>query len=983
MNRAFLYTARAALLLIVLISAIAAWGWISHELLLAQVNPNYVLMQYNTAICMLLCGLAGFGLIEKERFPVLVAMPIVIAIEGCTLLEYILDRDLYVDTLFSIATNPMVIPSRTGLNTALALVLLASVILTCTRRRFAPKLAIFLVLVCSFIFALGAVPLLGYVSGIQEAYRFGTFTRMSLPACLCLILFSSILTLYIGHRAQRLHRWAAVPVFLTLVTISGAAAVAVHVHERQQINQLLQQRVNEQAIDYSGRLHDFYTALNRIGLRWEAAKGTAHALWSKDTESYVHDLPFLKAISRLNKAGELEWITPVEGNERLVGKKITNDPDRAPTIRQAIETRSAHATPPLTLYNNNGLGYVYARPLFINDKYDGMILSVISLPRMLAALAQHRIDEDCYYALEYNGRTLINTLPEDAQELEEWRAAANFTNLNQTYKLVIYPKKEFLKANSSKVAYAVLGMGLLMSTLAALSISFMLRARFHAKLLREAEQFNRTILESANYLIVATDMEGQVLLFNSEAERSLGYKAKEVIGKHKPLLWHDPVEVEEHLDWLRRSTGAEDLVPHDVFTYEALKFGSVEQQWSFVRRDGTRFPGQLTVTPRLSPEGVLLGYLGIIKDMTEQRQQEALLRNSEETFRLAMEHSPIGMALVSLEGRWLNVNKALCEIVGYGREELLVTDFQTLTHPEDLEADMHLVQQVIAGTIRSYTLEKRYYHRQGYEISAMLSVSLVRNDDGSPKYFISMIQDISERKKLIEQLQKTNAELEQFAYVASHDLQEPLRMVTSFVSLLGQQYADKIDDKGKEFIKIAVEASERMRTLISDLLQYARIGRESQVRVDIDCNQEMRHVVQNLDTAIKGTGATVDVGPMPNIRGNPVEFLRLMQNLIGNGIKFHREGVAPVIRVSAKRKSDMWIFTIADNGIGLKQEYYERIFQPFKRLHTQEEYHGSGIGLAVCRKIVENLGGRIWIESVVGQGSTIRFYVPVVKQEEL
>lgn len=828
------------LLALVAITAIVTMvGWVEHLLLLVQVRPDYPLIQFNTGVCLLLCATGFYALLKDKRRIAFVAFLGVYALTLLTLIEYVTRRNLGIDTMFISPFTSVysTTPGRMNFNTDIGLCLLSCGLLGSLRRYLSQRMAVIIAIIACVVFAIAAVPLLGYASGLQEAYRAGTFTRMSLPSSVCLIVFSALLMIYTALRSPLLYRWLPLPLFIGLMMVSFAAAAAVRMHEEQQITQSVQEQANDLASHYTGKLHDLYDALNRIGLRWEMAGGTPQALWEADAESYVHDLPFLGGVSWVDEGSHLRWIAPLRGREKLIGRVLSDDPVRGAALAKAKETQQAQVTPPLMFLDGTGIGFVYIRPLSTTGEHGGMITSGIHLRDFFGDLLAPTADNGFYYTLHHGEQMIFTTRPAEQQGVDDkWHSSATITNVNDSYLLTLHPTPNYVVSHHTFVPAMVFTGGSLMSALVAFSALLLLR----------------------------------------------------------------------------------------------------------------------------------------------ERRQAGLLRESEQSFRLAMEYSPIGMALVSPDGKWLRVNEALCEIVGYNAEELLHTNFQTITHPDDLASDLDYVHKVIAGELKSYAMEKRYFHKDGHLIPILLSVSLIRNTDGTPKYFISMIQDISERERFVEQLQKANAELEQFAYVASHDLQEPLRMVTSFVGLLGQTYGDKLDEQGKEFVSIAVEASKRMQTLISDLLQYARLGKDSKLSVRIDCNAEMKHVLMNLDAAIKGASAVVEVRELPEIIGNPVEFLRLMQNLIGNAIKFCREGVTPHIRVNAAREGDHWLFTVQDNGIGMKAEYYERIFQPFKRLHNQQEYQGSGIGLAVCRKIVENFGGKINVESVVGEGSTMRFTVPVI-----
>ena len=219
-----------------------------------------------------------------------------------------------------------------------------------------------------------------------------------------------------------------------------------------------------------------------------------------------------------------------------------------------------------------------------------------------------------------------------------------------------------------------------------------------------------------------------------------------------------------------------------------------------------------------------------------------------------------------------------------------------------------------------------------------------------------------------------NKELEQFAYMASHDLQEPLRTTASFVELLRQQYEGRLDEHADKYIRFIVDATDRMRTLIDDLLNYSRIGRNTSL-MPVDCNLLLQEVLADLRNAIEEKKAGIRSSVLPVLNGYPSELKSLFQNLISNSIKFHRKDQVPVVEINAMKEADDWLFAFTDNGIGIEEHQQEKVFVLFQRLHSRSQYEGSGIGLAHCRKIVELHGGKIWVESDMAKGSTFYFTI--------
>lgn len=358
-------------------------------------------------------------------------------------------------------------------------------------------------------------------------------------------------------------------------------------------------------------------------------------------------------------------------------------------------------------------------------------------------------------------------------------------------------------------------------------------------------------------------------------------------------------------------------------------------------------------------------------------------RQAEERFRSLLGSAPDAMVITDRSGRIVMVNARTTELFGYEESELLGEEVERLIpkrfrgrHPAHRESYYEDPQVRPMGI----GLDLYGLRRDGSQFPVEISLSPIRTDQGL--LVTAAIRDVTERREAelelerrARELARSNAELEQFAYVASHDLQEPLRMVGSYTQLLARRYKGRLDESADEFINYAVDGVTRMQGLINDLLAYSRVGTRGKPFVDVDLGLVLDKALGNLGAAIEAEKAEVDREPLPTVVGDPTQMLQLFQNLIANAIKFHGEE-APHVRVSATREDHGWVISFADRGIGIEPEYLDRIFVIFQRLHGRGEYPGTGIGLAICKKIVERHGGRIWVESEVGKGSTFCFSIP-------
>jgi len=467
----------------------------------------------------------------------------------------------------------------------------------------------------------------------------------------------------------------------------------------------------------------------------------------------------------------------------------------------------------------------------------------------------------------------------------------------------------------------------------------------------------RAIVESSPNAIVLVDRRRQIMLVNRKAEELFGFQRHELIDQ--------PIEV---LLPQRYRSAHPGLVQAFFSHPEARAMGSGRELFA-LRKDGTEIPVEIGLSPISAPDGLLT--LASIIDITERKR-------AQERFQLVVEAAPNAMVMVDGQRRICLVNRRAEELFGHERDALIGEPIETLVparyrqaHPDHVRGFSARPEARPMGAGR----ELHGMRKDGSEVPIEIGLNPLETAEG--RFVLASIIDITERKRNEDELRRSNAELEQFAYVASHDLQEPLRMVANYTELLAQRYRGKLDDRADKYIHYASDGARRMQRLVADLLSYSRVGSQGKPLVPVDSGKVLSSVMQSLQRLIRETGATVVHGELPPVLADEVQLHQLLQNLLSNAIKF-RGNEPPRIAVDASPQGARWQFSVADNGIGLDMQYGERIFQMFQRLHELGKYEGSGIGLAIAKRIVERHGGVIRVESAPGAGTTFFFTLRAV-----
>lgn len=476
------------------------------------------------------------------------------------------------------------------------------------------------------------------------------------------------------------------------------------------------------------------------------------------------------------------------------------------------------------------------------------------------------------------------------------------------------------------------------------------------KKIQESETKLRNVIKNALDGLITVNDHGLIESFNPACEKIFGYSYSEAIGEKIDLLLYKSTN-QSPFSKIKKIQNTHS--PHEV---------------KGKRKDGTLFPMEISLSEVQIGHTVL--YTGIIRDITKRKKIENELKETNSLLSLMMENNPDLIYVKDQNFNIIQANQAFLNIFPkIIKENIIRKRFDKF----DLEdEDIDKTDQIALKKGYSEITETIQYPDDQEKLLFTRKISF-QNSKGDP-LILCVSRDITEREKLIDELTDSNEELERFAYVASHDLQEPLRMITSFSEKLDYHLHDHLenDQRGKKYFKFITESAVRAQNLISDILSYSSIDRETKNHEYIDLNQIINNIHRNISTYTEEKDYILNNKGLPSVVGNKAQIYQLLQNLIENGLKYQADKNTPEVTLSYKDLGVYWQITVADNGIGIDPVYFEKIFYLFHRLHTKNEYSGTGIGLCICKRIVERHGGKIWVESTEGKGSA--FYFTLLKK---
>lgn len=667
-------------------------GWLLHIPLLVQIYPTSSPMQFNTALVILLLSFVLYT-IERHasKLSLLVTVGTLIFLTA-TMIEYAFDINLGIDDFFIqpfITVNTSSI-GRLAPNTALALLFIGLALLFLHKKQaiLSDKYAIPLItLLSATAFSLGIIALIGYSNNLGAAYAWGNFTRMAVHSAVCIVLLSTGILINLTNKAINHLVMAPVAVLVGGFVIAVSLSLAIYGQENIFFEKNLQEKANHFASIASLQLQDFYRSLERMSDRLSYSKQRSNKPFQEDAKNYIRDFPFIDMLGWADNTTSIQWLVSLKDHKRFLLYTLKSNPRISKKIETLAQRNPSQKPNGVSIFlNGNDKQFFYIMPIFRDNIPHGFLIVQIDVPQFVKNLFPFFALEESFFVSIYTENNLLfSNIPlsmrQKNSKILHWKKNAIITNHDAAWLVTVNPSPSMLAKKNTNTPWMVFGIGLFLTALTAMAVFFRLKSQYNAIELLAAQHLNKAILNSATYLIVATDIQGTVVVFNHYAQKMLGYTEEEVVNKVTPALWHDANEIKTRAIELSKEIGRVIQPGFDVFITKALSSGSEAHEWTFIRKDGTTFPGLLIATALNSDTGNGIGFLGIIEDLTERKHAEQQLaeytkelENSNQEMVLLNELSKNLQACATLEETYFPIVHYCQKVLKIPRGILYIID---------------------------------------------------------------------------------------------------------------------------------------------------------------------------------------------------------------------------------------------------------------------------------------------------------------------
>ena len=938
-------------------------GWMLGKTSLIQVHPTFVPMQFNTALGFVLCGIVLFQIYFEINRPRMITGFFLVLLGSLTLCQYVFSIDLKIDQLLMdhYITVETFHPGRMAPNTALCFIFSG---LLAFFHSDSKKKTTHHALIASTLtftgFALSLVALIGYVTKLEAAYGWQHYTRMAIHTSLGFTTF--FLGYLIGplRKLAGLKKLAPVPVGIGFILLFTLFSQAIKLHQNRATRQSQADQLSLLESNISLKLADYQLALKRHGSRIAYKEKLDEDRWRKDAREYLSDFRAYQGIYFYHSDGSLLWSeTQKEESPSSTPNNLSIRNNSALDLNETsteLKFRDSHTIEILVSIAKGG-------------KHFGTILGLVNTKGFLSTLAQSTNLKLLPFKISHKGSTTFTsppyvTLQDTGLETVKYEETPSH-RLGDHWVITIPPTE----SEYPFLAEAILVIGLVIALLAALSVHFRLNQLRMLKEIYSAESQSKAILANSPLGAILVDDSGKIRYSNTSIKKLFGYSRTEIEDKSIAFLFPREKNLYQNVNIFDLIESKEN---QDTNSYDMI--GS--------KKDGKTVDIEVRVSSFFQGKTQLK--LFTLNDLSERKlaelEKDKLVSQLEERTKVLsfmQEETNDGWWDWSCQEDVELLSPGFWRVLGYLPQERTqpLSTRLSLMHPDDRSQYLReYTEHRESKGNTPYRQIVRYRHAKGHWISVICRGRIIEWDSsGRPLKMVGSHTDITNQVTLSQQLERSNKELEEFAYVASHDLQAPLRAITSYVNLISLRLDFTDKPEVQKWINFAIDGTLEMKRLVNDLLDYARVKRTDDAPEEVDLNELVRSIEDSIFT--KEDGKLVVTTRLPVVTGNKLGLRQLFQNLLSNALKFKKENIPPVIKIDCKESIDYWSISVSDNGIGMEKQYHEKIFKVFQRLHGQEKYKGTGIGLAICKKVVELHGGRIWVESSPGKGSTFEFTI--------
>jgi len=961
---------RIACIFAVLVSALGLLvisGWVTQTPELLQFNTNLQPIHYTTAVGFFLSGCATLAALYQLRQPAILAAALCGLLALLALNPFWSGNSLF-DTIPSTLDTLSTIPSMVSGSALSFLALSLGIIVFVVQPKGYYWLATGLAMVplCWNLIAISGISI-----GSATFSEWAVYTRSPQLVSIGFVLQSAALVL-LNHPEDNTNSeqrsWLLGMIVSTIFSLLLFVVIELRANQRRTHTAWAQNDADFSAEEITFQLHNTADTLRRMANRWVANKGTPEALWREDAKDYYADMKIFRALEWVDPSMVVQWIEPMAGNEQAQQLNLGFEQTRryALLAAKSKNTTDGYYSPLIDLIQSDSAVFLL-NPLITDGFFDGWLLALLDLDKLMMPYSEKLAEKGYFTRLTQDNGDILFQSP--GYNNDQRVFSVDITLPGQTWTLSLQHSPFFYEIHQTPLIAAIYVLMALLVFFLGWLIRQYIQQQQQDQLVQTLDQRQSSALDTMIDGPLVINENRSIQEVNKDARTMLGYTRDELLGRNINCMMPDPYHSEH------------DQYIHNYHLTGEKKIIGRQRELQAKRKDGSIFPITLAVTEGISSNAHF--YTGVIQDLSEKAAYEKKLEEKDALFNAAVHASTAGFAITDLNGHFMEANDSLCRWLGHTNEEMLALQIPDVIAENEHPHIDAAIEQLAADDIYAYKEELCFQRKGGTQLWGLQTCSSVRDIKGKPQLLVFNIIDINQEKQLsteLEQrnkaLEESNADLDRFAYVASHDLKSPLNAIQKLVNWIEEDCEDILPDSSVEHLDLLKSRAQRMIQLLDDLLMYSRIGRHYNYKSEtINLRTSTNDIFSLLGKDDKFSLEAED----KELTIHRIPFELVLRNLISNSIKHHDKDTGTIlINLSSTEKS--YTIRVSDDGPGIPPNFHKKAMEMFQTLKPRDHVEGSGMGLAVVKKIIEYYNGTIHIESDGEHGCT--FVIEWPKQEE-